>query len=400
MDPLQRVESIARDSYGRLLAYLSARSRDVAGAEDALSEALHAALVTWPRNGVPRNPEAWLLAVARRRMIDATRHATVRAKAAPALQVLAETEVSAEPGMFPDDRLKLLFICAHPAINAAVRTPLMLQTVLGIDAARIASAFLVNPAAMSQRLVRAKTKIRAAGIAFEVPAAAELPGRLDAVLEAIYAAYGTGWDDAFAIDAGRRGLATEAVWLARVLVHLLPASAEALGLLSLMLHCEARRAARRSPEGDYVPLSDQDTARWSRPMLEEAEQVLRKAATLNNPGRFQLEAAIQSAHAQRIHGTPVDWNAILALYDALTALAPRLGVWVGRAAALGEALGTGPALVALDELPAASVAQYQPYWALLMHLHERLGDRDAAATARQRALGLTKDPAVRRFLQR
>ncbi|HEX9783911.1 MAG TPA: DUF6596 domain-containing protein [Opitutaceae bacterium] len=400
MDPLQRVESIARDSYGRLLAYLSVWSRDVVGVEDALSEVLYVALVTWPRNGVPRNPEAWLLAVARRRMIDATRHATVRAKAAPALQVLAETEVSAEPGMFPDDRLKLLFICAHPAINAAVRTPLMLQTVLGIDAARIASAFLVNPAAMSQRLVRAKTKIRAAGIAFEVPAAAELPGRLDAVLEAIYAAYGTGWDDAFAIDAGRRGLATEAVWLARVLVHLLPASAEALGLLSLMLHCEARRAARRSPEGDYVPLSDQDTARWSRPMLEEAEQVLRKAATLNNPGRFQLEAAIQSAHAQRIHGTPVDWNAILALYDALAALAPRLGVWVGRAAALGEALGTEPALVALDELPAASVAQYQPYWALLMHLHERLGDRAAAATARQRALGLTKDPAVRRFLQR
>ena len=218
------IERAARDSYGRLLAYLAARSRDLAAAEDALADAFRAALETWPRDGVPDKPEAWLLTTARRKLLDAKRHRHVQSAAAYELLVLAdEAEDFAEANnVFPDERLKLLFVCAHPAIDPAARTPLMLQTVLGLDAVRIASAFLVKPSAMGQRLARVKTKIRDAGIAFELPQERELPERLDAVLEAIYAAYGSGWDDVAGADARRKGLAAEALYLGRLLLHLMP----------------------------------------------------------------------------------------------------------------------------------------------------------------------------------
>jgi RNA polymerase sigma-70 factor (ECF subfamily) len=400
MDALQVVESVARDSYGRLVAYLSARSRDVAGAEDALSEALQAALATWPRDGVPDKPEAWLLATARRRLIDEARHLEVRIKAEPFLQLLAEQGGNVSEGIFPDERLKLLFVCAHPAIDAAARTPLMLQTVLGLDAARIASAFLVAPAAMSQRLVRAKAKIRAAGIAFEVPEESELAARLDSVLEAIYAAYGTGWEDASGTDAQRKGLADEALWLARVVVQLLPRAAEARGLLALMLHCEARRTARRSMTGDYVPLTEQDTRLWSRPLMDEAEMQLSVAASLKAPGHFQLEAAIQSVHAQRRAAGPTEWDAIVQFYDELVRLAPTLGARISRAAAIAELHGPAAGLAALDEVPSGTVTAYQPYWAVRAHLLAGLNQADAAHQAYTRAIGLSEDEAVRRFLMR
>ncbi len=238
-------EDVARRSYGKLVAFLAARTRDVAAAEDALSEAFAAALQDWPAHGVPDNPEAWLMTVARRKAVDGARRRKTGDEAAGHLQLLAEELDAVVPAEIPDERLGLMFACAHPAIDVAVRAPLILQTVLGLDAATIASAFLVSPGAMSQRLVRAKEKIRAAGIPFRVPERADLPERLDAVLAAIYAAFAEGWGDPAAGESRRRDLAEEAIWLGRLVASLLPEEPEALGILALMLHAEARRGARR-----------------------------------------------------------------------------------------------------------------------------------------------------------
>jgi RNA polymerase sigma-70 factor (ECF subfamily) len=237
---------VARASYGKLIAFLAARTRDVAGAEDALSEAFAAALADWPHSGIPRAPEAWLLTVARRKLIDAARRRRTGEEAVPTLALLAD-EVDDADGApaIPDERLRLMFACAHPAIDAGVRAPLILQVVLGFDAASIASAFLVSPSTMGQRLVRAKSRIREAGIPFRVPERDELAGRLDAVLEAIYAIYAEGWSDPAGTQARTRGLAEEGIWLGRLVASLLPREPEALGLLALMLHAEARREAAR-----------------------------------------------------------------------------------------------------------------------------------------------------------
>jgi RNA polymerase sigma-70 factor (ECF subfamily) len=300
--------------------------------------------------------------------------------------------------VFPDERLKLLFICAHPAIDAAARAPLMLQTVLGLDALRIASAFLVAPATMGQRLVRAKAKIRDAGIAFTIPESEDLAPRLDAVLDAIYAAYGSGWEDVTGSDPRRRGLAEEAIWLARLVVGLLPEEPEARGLLALMLHCEARRPARRGHDGGFVPLSEQDVRRWSQPLIDEAEEQLAQASHAERLGRFQLEAAIQSVHAQRGVTGKTDWQAVAMLYAGLVRLTPAIGASIGHAAAMAEACGAESGLALLLEAPIGSVEAYQPYWALRAHLYRRLGRRDAAAECYGRAIGLTEDPAVRAWL--
>ena len=397
-DAGQAAELAARASYGRLLAYLAARWRDVARAEDALGDALLAALETWPRTGVPDNPVAWLLTAARRRLVDGARHAGVAAAAEADLKVMLDERADASPAAFPDERLALLFVCAHPAIDEAARTPLMLQTVLGLDAARIASAFLVAPATMSQRLVRVKAKIREAGIRFEIPAPGELAARLDAVLEAIYAAYGSGWEDVAGADPRRHGLAEEAIWLGRLVARLRPDEPEAQGLLALMLHCEARRAARRDAAGAYVPLGFQDLRRWSRPMIEEAEEVLAGAARLKAAGRFQLEAAIQSVHAQRVRTGETDWEAVTLLYEGLLRHAPTIGARVAHAAALGEARDAEAGLAALDAIPPDEVATYQPYWALRGHVLTALGRAAEAGEAYNRAIGLSEDPAVRAFL--
>ncbi len=392
-------EQAARNSYGRLVAYLAARSRDVAAAEDALGDAFVAALQTWPRVGIPDKPEAWLLAAARRRLIDAARHARVKAEASDVVRIVLEQAEQQESSdvIFPDERLKLLFVCAHPSIDEAVRTPLMLQTVLGLDAARIASAFLVAPATMGQRLVRAKVKIRNAGIQFEIPEHRELPARLEAVLDAIYAAYGSSWDDVAGADPRRKELADEAISLGRLVRELLP-EPEAAGLLALMLHCEARRGARRDADGGYVPLTRQDVERWSRPMIDEAERILAGASEAGRPGRFQLEAAIQSVHAQRAVTGRTDWEAIALLYEGLIRLAPTIGARVGQAAALAEARGADAGLATLDGLPSGALETYQPYWALRAHLLSRLGRADQARDAYARAIGLSEDAAVRDFL--
>jgi RNA polymerase sigma-70 factor (ECF subfamily) len=395
-------ERAARDSYGKLVALLAKRTRDLAGVEDALSEAFATALAEWPDVGAPRNPEAWLLAVARRKLIDAVRRRQTARSAEPHLQQMAEELAASMPedAPVPDERLALMFACAHPTIDRSIRAPLMLQTILGFDAGEIASAFLIAPRAMSQRLVRAKAKIKQAGIPFRVPDRQALAERLDAVLEAIYATFAAGWMDATGTDARRGNLAEEGLWLGRVVVSLLPEAAEALGLLALMLHAEARRAARRSAEGGYIPLADQDTCRWDAPMIAEAEALLGRAAPMGTIGRYQLEAAVQSVHAARRLTGRTDWPALVKLYDALLVMTHSPVVMVNRAVALAEVAGPGAALSALDAAAGdVRLAEYQPYWAARAELLSRVGEIDAALAAYQAAIGLEHDPAVRDFLQ-
>jgi len=397
----QAAELAARQTYGRLLAYLTARTQDVAAAEDALGDAFLAALQTWPDRGIPPNPDGWLLLTAKRKLIDKARRHQAYEKALQ-LAGLAGfdemTDASLETIAFPDERLKLLFVCAHPAIAPQIHTPLMLQTVLGLNAEQIASAFLTSPATMGQRLVRAKAKIRDAGIPFEVPTAEDLPTRLEAVLEAIYAAYNHGWEGISGSDGRQQGFTEEAIWLARLCVDLMPESAEAKGLLALMLYCESRRRARRQG-GVYVPLSEQDPAYWSQPMILEAERLLTQASELKQMGRFQLEAAIQSVHAQRMFGAATNWAAIARLYEGLIQVSPTLGALVSRAAAIAQAHDPRSGLEALESIPPEKVKTYQPYWALKAHLLRALDQKLEAEVAYRRAFGLSEDVATRTFLQ-
>lgn len=386
----------------RLIAFLSARSHDVAGAEDALADAFEAALSAWAEHGVPDKPEAWLLTVARRRLIDTARHQHIAREAEADLLVLTDTALELAEGEapFPDERLKLLFVCAHPAIDPAIHTPLMLQTVLGLDAARIASAFIVKPATMGQRLARAKTKIRDAGIPYEVPSVAELPARLTAVLEAIYAAYGTGWDDIAGANDGQHGLSLEALELASLLDRLMPDTPEILGLFALMQFCEARRETRRSPTGDFIPLAEQDTAHWSAERIALARQALDRAGRQARPGRFQLEAAIQSIHVHRIETGTTDWHAICLLYEGLLRLAPTMGARLAQIAALARACSPSAAWPLLEAIPQAACRDHQPYWTLRAHLLQQQGRYSEAREACARAIGLNTDEASRQLLIR
>ena len=398
-DTHRTIERVARESYGRLVAYLSVQTHDLASAEDGLSNALVSALNHWPHEGVPKNPEAWLLTAARHSLIDAIRHQRVVSESEPTLKFLTESSMETSVStQFPDERLKLLFACAHPAIDPAMHTPLMLQTVLGLDAARIGQAFLIAPKTMGQRLFRAKTKICSGGIPFEIPQERDLPERLDAVLEAIYAAFGLGWDDMAGTDQRGRNLAEEAMWLARVLLQLMPGQAEVQGLLALMLHCEARRPTRRGPGGRYVPLSEQDPKRWSLPLIEEAEHHLSEAFKQGRAGRFQLEAAIQSVHAERARTGRTEWPAIACFYQQLVRISPALGTRTGYAAAVAEADGLEAGLAVLESIDPVAVSHYQPYWAVRAHILQRLGRTREAADAYDRAIGLAEDPAVREFL--
>lgn len=400
VQPRDLAEQVARRSYGKLIAFLAARTRDLAAAEDALSEAFAAALAHWPRTGCPQSPEAWLMTVARRKVLDANR-SRHREVASDSLDETADAiEAAVDSEVIPDRRLGLMFACAHPAIDRAVRAPLMLQTILGLDAARIASAFLISPATMGQRLVRAKQKIRQAGIPLEIPERSELSTRLDTVLDAIYAAFAEGWIDAAGTDVARRDLAEEAIYLGRVIVSLLPDEPEALGLLALMLHAEARRSARRNREGDYIPLARQNTALWNTQMTTEAESLLRRAGTMNAVGRYQLEAAIQSAHAVRSLSGHSDWAAIVELYDALLAISGSPVAAVNRSLAIAELYGPERALEELSSVASdPRLVEYQPYWAARADLLARINAREESHRAYSIAIGLERDPAVRRFLE-
>lgn len=386
----------ARNSYGKLLSLLAARCGDIGAAEDALADAFAAALAQWPRDGLPDNPVGWLLTVARRNIGHRAGRRRTADAARDVLLLLQDERGDGEPDGFGDNRLGLMFVCAHPAIDVEVQAPLMLQTVLGLDAARIAACFLVSAATMGQRLVRAKRKIRDAGIGFRMPDPDGIGARTGGVLSAIYAAYGTGWEDVNGADGKLAGLAGEAIWLARLTVRLLPDDAEAMGLLAMMLHCESRRDARRDAVGDFVPLHAQDVARWSRPMMAEAERLLRAAAQRATPGRFQTEAAIQSLHAhQRLTGER--FTAPLAcLYDVLADFAPTTGVRVARAVAHAENGDPTAALSQLDRIEGA--VSYQPWWAARARICWLGGATETAWAAARTAAGLSNDPSVRRFL--
>jgi RNA polymerase sigma-70 factor (ECF subfamily) len=394
-------DAVARRSYGKLVAFLAARTRDVAAAEDALSEAFAAALADWPLNGCPSNPEAWLLTVARRKAIDMARGRRRHELAGEQLRVMAEGLHVAAESEIPDQRLALMFACAHPAIDAGIRAPLILQVVLGLDAAMIASAFLTSPAAMSKRLVRAKDKIRQAGIPFRIPEREELPVRLDTVLAAIYAAFTEGWTDPGGTDVVRRDLTEESFFLAGLAAELLPEEPETLGLLALMLHAEARRRARRSEDGEYVPLAEQDPALWNSQMIDEAETLLVRASVLGVIGRYQLEGALQSAHIHRCRTGHSNWVEVLQLYDALFALAGSPVVAINRALAIAEVHGASAALAAMPDVAAdVRLAEYQPYWAARAELLTKTGAHDEARHAYEIAIGLERNPAVRQFLQK
>ena len=395
-------ERVARRSYGKLVAFLAAWTRDVAAAEDVLSEAFTSALAEWPLKGCPANPEAWLLTVARRKTMDTVRRQHTAEISAGELQLRAQgLDAAASETEIPDRRLALMFVCAHPAIDAAIRAPLMLQVVLGLDAKTIGSAFLVSPATMGKRLVRAKEKIRQAAIPFNVPEREQLPSRLGAVLDAIYAAFTEGWTDPGGVDVVRRDLTEEAFFLAGLVAEVLPEQPEALGLLALMLYADARRSARRDAQGEYVPLAQQDFSLWNETMISEAEALLLRARALGSIGRYQLESALQSAHTYRCRSRHNNWPAVVELYDNLLALTASPVVAINRTLAMAEVHGAAAALTELSKIAAdVRLAEYQPYWAARAELLAKTGATSEARDAYETAIGLERDASVRRFLQK
>jgi RNA polymerase sigma-70 factor (ECF subfamily) len=358
---------------------------------------LRHALESWPTHGIPQNPEAWLLTFARRRRIDTIRHRVVQERATPELQFRAHTVFDLDPHQgIPDERLKLMFVCAHPAIDESLRTPLILQTVLGFEATHIARLYMTSAAAMAQRLVRAKRKIVEARIPFIVPQRSDMQERLTAVLEAVYGICAWQWSFGDQSTFAARPLLDEAVYLAEVTATLIPQNPEALGLAALVNYFAARGP---SSNDSYVPLDERSSEHWDLKRVRRAERLLSKAHGKGAIGRFQLEAAIQSVHASRAYSTTVDWNALCLLHEGLARIAPTAGGAVAQAIALCHAQGPGTGLIALSRLDRKQMVTFQPYWAARAFILAEQGATLDACLALDRALELTADPAIRQYLE-
>lgn len=389
-DHLEIIEQTARASYGKLLAILTkATSGDIALAEDCLSSAFAKALETWPDTSVPQNPEAWLVKTAKNLMIDSKRHNKVQSKNIEDLLTYLTDNQQASTSV--DYRLELLFVCAHPAIDSSVRTPLMLQAVMGFTVDQIAPLFLVSPGSLEKKLTRAKQKIKLASIPFSKPETSEMTERLQDVLEAIYGVFGKSW------DLLNENLEEEAVFLARIVSQLLPEEPEPKGLLSLLLYCQSRKSARRYNQV-YIPLFEQNTNFWDHQLIQEAESILSEASKISTPGRFQYEAAIQSAQLAQILNKTNTNEEITLLYQALLSLTDTIGAKISFAAFLLRVERINEAVQMLSDLEFEAVKSYQPYWVLKGEVSLAQNNDQEARLHLQTAIGLTDDPSVRSFL--
>jgi RNA polymerase sigma-70 factor (ECF subfamily) len=401
----QVLERVFREESGRVTAALVAQLRDFDLAEDALQDATAAALERWSRDGVPERPGAWLLTAARRKALDRLRRRATRLDRQAALALEAELAAAgAEPaddGEIPDERLRLIFTCCHPALSAQAQVALTLRTLGGLSVPEIARAFLVDEAAMARRLVRARAKIRDDALPYEVPAAAELGLRARSVLAVVYLIFNEGYAATAGDTLVRRDFCAEAIRLARLAVELLPGEPEAHGLLALLLLQDARRDARVDSGGVAIGLEEQDRARWDRAQIEAGLAALARAAHWGRPGPYQLQAAIAAAHATSPSFEATDWPRILALYDRLLELQPSPVVELNRAVALGFAAGPEAGLARLEGVElGAALAGYPPLQAARADLLRRAGRLGEAKAAYERALGQAGTAPERAFLER
>jgi RNA polymerase sigma-70 factor (ECF subfamily) len=391
------VERVFREEHGRAVAVLVRRFGDIDVAEEAVQDAFAEALRRWPSAGLPPSPAGWIITTARNRAIDRLRREALREdKHAQAALAAAEDEPP-EEGPVRDDRLRLIFTCCHPALAVPAQVALTLRLLGGLTTTEIAHAFLVPEPTMAQRLVRAKGKIRDAGIPYRVPAEADLPERLGGVLAVVYLIFNEGYAASSGDRLVREDLCAEAIRLGRLLVELMPDEPEAMGLLALMLLVSARRPGRTTAGGDLVRLAEQDRSLWDRSLMAEGQELVRRCLRLGRPGPYQIQAAINAVHSDAPSAAGTDWRQIVALYDQLMAIAPSPVVALNRAVAVAELEGPGAALALVDEL---DLGGYHLFHAIRADLLRRLGRDAEAAVAYEAAIGLTENAAERAFLER